>query len=185
MDYRYSYRSRSCVRWFQLHGIMQEIERKFLVRKDGSYKAMASSHSHIRQGYMACKGATVRIRLRDDKAYLTIKGPSRNGGMSRFEFEREILVEEADEMFKLCVGGVIDKTRWIVPYEGHIFEVDEFHGINDGLLFAEVELKTEDEHFEKPLFLGPEVTGNRHFYNSHLLVNPYPQWRETVPEEYR
>ncbi len=164
---------------------MQEIERKFLVRKDGSYKAMASSHSHIRQGYMACKGATVRIRLRDDKAYLTIKGPSRNGGMSRFEFEREILVEEADEMFKLCVGGVVDKTRWIVPYEGHIFEVDEFHGINDGLLFAEVELKTEDEHFEKPPFLGPEVTGNRHFYNSHLLVNPYPQWRETVPEEYR
>lgn len=164
---------------------MQEIERKFLVRKDGSYKAMASSHSHIRQGYMACKGATVRIRLRDDKAYLTIKGPSRNGGMSRFEFEREILVEEADEMFKLCVGGVIDKTRWIVPYKGHIFEVDEFHGINDGLLFAEVELKTEDEHFEKPPFLGPEVTGNRHFYNSHLLVNPYPQWRETVPEEYR
>ena len=164
---------------------MQEIERKFLVRKDGSYKAMASSHSHIRQGYLACKGATVRIRLRDDKAYLTIKGPSRNGGMSRFEFEREILVEEADEMFKLCVGGVIDKTRWIVPYEGHIFEVDEFHGINDGLLFAEVELKTEDEHFEKPPFLGPEVTGNRHFYNSHLLVNPYPQWRETVPEEYR
>ena len=164
---------------------MQEIERKFLVRKDGSYKAMASSHSHIRQGYMACKGATVRIRLRDDKAYLTIKGPSRNGGMSRFEFEREILVEEADEMFKLCVGGVVDKTRWIVPYEGHIFEVDEFHGINDGLLFAEVELKTEDEHCEKPPFLGPEVTGNRHFYNSHLLVNPYPQWRETVPEEYR
>ncbi|MBS7367563.1 MAG: CYTH domain-containing protein [Prevotella sp.] len=168
-----------------MHGIMQEIERKFLVRKDGSYKAMASSHSHIRQGYMACKGATVRIRLRDDKAYLTIKGPSRNGGLSRFEFEREILVEEADEMFKLCVGGVIDKTRWIVPYEGHIFEVDEFHGINDGLLFAEVELKTEDEHFEKPPFLGPEVTGNRHYYNSHLLVNPYPQWRETVPEEYR
>lgn len=164
---------------------MQEIERKFLVRKDGSYKAMASSHSHIRQGYMACKGATVRIRLRDDKAYLTIKGPSRNGGLSRFEFEREILVEEADEMFKLCVGGVIDKTRWIVPYEGHIFEVDEFHGINDGLLFAEVELKTEDEHFEKPPFLGPEVTGNRHYYNSHLLVNPYPKWRETVPEEYR
>lgn len=164
---------------------MQEIERKFLVRKDGSYKAMASSHSHIRQGYMACKGAAVRIRLRDDKAYLTIKGPSRNGGLSRFEFEREILVEEADEMFKLCVGGVVDKTRWIVPYEGHIFEVDEFHGINDGLLFAEVELKTEDEHFEKPPFLGPEVTGNRHFYNSHLLVNPYPQWRETVPEEYR
>lgn len=164
---------------------MQEIERKFLVSRDDSYKTMASSHSHIRQGYMACKGATVRIRLRDDKAFLTIKGPSSNGGMSRFEFEREILVEEADEMFKLCVGGVIDKTRWIVPYEGHIFEVDEFHGINDGLLFAEVELKTEDEHFEKPPFLGPEVTGNRHFYNSHLLINPYPQWRETVPPEFR
>lgn len=164
---------------------MQEIERKFLVKRDDTYKKMASSHSHIQQGYMACKGATVRIRLRDDKAYLTIKGPSRNGGMSRYEFEREIPVTDAQEMLNLCVGGVIDKTRWLVPYEGHTFEVDEFHGANAGLLFAEVELQDEAEDFVRPPFLGPEVTGNRHFYNSHLLTDPYPNWRDTVPEAYR
>ena len=164
---------------------MQEIERKFLVKRDDSFKAMATSHSHIRQGYIACKGATVRIRMRDDKAYLTIKGPSRDGGLSRFEFEREILVGEAEEMLKLCVGGMIDKTRWLVPYEGHIFEVDEFHGMNEGLLFAEVELQSETEEFARPPFLGMEVTGDKHFYNSHLLLNPYPLWRNTLPEEYR
>lgn len=164
---------------------MQEIERKFLVRKDGTYKTMASSHSHIQQGYMQCKGATVRIRLRDEKAFLTIKGPSRNGGLSRYEFEREIPVADAQEMLNLCHGGMVDKTRWIVLYEGHTFEVDEFHGANEGLLFAEVELSDEAEEFEQPPFLGPEVTGNRHFYNSHLLVDPYPNWRDTLPEEYR
>lgn len=134
---------------------------------------------------MQCKGATVRIRLRDEKAFLTIKGPSRNGGLSRYEFEREIPVADAQEMLNLCHGGMVDKTRWIVPYEGHTFEVDEFHGANEGLLFAEVELSDEAEEFEQPPFLGPEVTGNRHFYNSHLLVDPYPNWRDTLPEEYR
>lgn len=164
---------------------MQEIERKFLVRKDGSFKTMASSHSHIQQGYIQCKGATVRIRMRDEKAYLTIKGPSSNGGLSRYEFEREIPVVDAQEMLKLCHGGMVDKTRWIVPFEGHVFEVDEFHGANEGLLFAEVELADEMEDFAHPPFLGVEVTGNRHFYNSHLLVDPYPNWRDTLPEEYR
>lgn len=162
-----------------------EIERKFLVKKDGEYKTMASSHSHIQQGYMSCQGATVRIRLRDEKAYLTIKGPSLNGGMTRYEFEREIPVSDALEMLKLCHGGVVDKTRWLVPYEGHTWEVDEFHGENDGLLFAEVELSSESEEYERPAFIGPEVTGNRHFYNSHLLANPYPLWRDELPEEYR
>ncbi|MCQ2220596.1 MAG: CYTH domain-containing protein [Prevotella sp.] len=164
---------------------MQEIERKFLVSKDETFKTMASSHSHIQQGYMQCKGATVRVRLRDEKAYLTIKGPSRNGGLSRYEFEREIPVADAQEMLGLCHGGMVDKTRWLVPFEGHQFEVDEFHGANEGLLFAEVELKDENEDFLRPPFLGPEVTGNRHFYNSHLLVDPYPNWRDTLPEEYR
>ncbi len=134
---------------------------------------------------MQCKGATVRVRLRDEKAYLTIKGPSRNGGLSRYEFEREIPVADAQEMLDLCHGGMVDKTRWLVPFEGHLFEVDEFHGANEGLLFAEVELKDENEDFLRPPFLGPEVTGNRHFYNSHLLVDPYPNWRDTLPEEYR
>ena len=179
---------KACIFHFSLfieEKYMQEIERKFLVRKDDTYKTMASSHSHIQQGYMSCKGATVRIRLRDEKAYLTIKGPSLNGGMSRYEFEREIPVEDAHEMLKLCHGGVVDKTRWLVPVGKHTFEVDEFHGANEGLLFCEVELGSENEEYERPPFLGPEVTGNRHFYNSHLLADPYPNWRETLPEEYQ
>lgn len=164
---------------------MQEIERKFLVRKGHEYKKVASSHSHIQQGYIQCKGATVRIRLRDDKAFLTIKGPSRDGGLSRYEFEREIPVDDAQQMMTFCSGGTIDKTRWIVPYEGHVFEVDEFHGDNEGLVFAEVELKDADEEFARPSFIGPEVTGNRHFYNSQILANPFPNWRDILPEEFR
>lgn len=164
---------------------MIEIERKFLVKRDGTFKQMATSRSHIQQGYMAVEGATVRIRLRDDKAYLTIKGKSADLGLSRYEFEREIPVDDAHEMLKLCRGGVIDKTRWLVPFEGHTFEVDEFHGANEGLLFAEVELQSADEEFVRPPFLGPEMTGNKHFYNKRLLVDPYPNWREELPEEYR
>ena len=163
----------------------QEIERKFLVKRDGTYKAAASSASEIAQGYMDVNGATVRVRLRDDKAYLTIKGPSRDGGLSRYEFEREIPVEDAREMLKLCHGGLIEKVRYVVPFAGHTFEVDEFKGANDGLLFAEVELSSADEDFEKPEWLGPEVTGDRHFYNKNMLRNPYPLWRQLVPEEYR
>ena len=165
---------------------MQEIERKFLVKKDnGTWRDMATSHSHIAQGYIDCKGATVRIRQRDDKAYLTIKGPSADNGLSRYEFEKEISPEDAVQLMKLCRGGVIDKTRYLVTFGGHTFEVDEFHGINQGLVFAEIELQSADETFERPPFLGPEVTGNKHYYNSHLLAYPYPQWREQVPEEYR
>ena len=164
---------------------MQEIERKFLVKRDGAFKGVAVSASEIAQGYMSVKGATVRIRLRDEKAYLTIKGPSEDGGLSRYEFEREIPVEDAREMLKLCKGGLIEKTRYLVPYGGHTFEVDEFKGDNEGLLFAEVELSSVDEAFEKPEWLGPEVTGDRHFYNKGLLKNPYPTWKQLVPEEYR
>ncbi|MBR4573077.1 MAG: CYTH domain-containing protein [Prevotella sp.] len=156
---------------------MQEIERKFLVKRDGAFKAEASSASEIAQGYMDVKGATVRIRLRDDRAYLTIKSPSRDGGLSRYEFEREIPVEDAREMLKLCRGGLIEKTRYLVPYEGHVFEVDEFKGQNEGLLFAEVELQSADEDFKKPEWLGKEVTGDKHFYNKNLLRNPYPTWK--------
>lgn len=156
---------------------MQEIERKFLVKRDGAFKAEASSASEIAQGYMDVNGATVRIRLRDDRAYLTIKSPSRDGGLSRYEFEREIPVEDAREMLKLCRGGLIEKTRYLVPYEGHVFEVDEFKGQNEGLLFAEVELQSADEDFKKPEWLGKEVTGDRHFYNKNLLRNPYPTWK--------
>jgi CYTH domain-containing protein len=162
-----------------------EIERKFLVKKGGAYKAAASSFSHIQQGYIRAEGATVRIRVRDQKAYLTIKSRSNNGGLSRYEFEKEITLEEASQLMKLCKGGVIDKHRYLVKSGKHTFEVDEFHGDNDGLVMAEVELSYPDEPYEKPDFIGPEVTGDPHFYNSNLLSAPYSTWKRLVPEEYR
>ena len=162
-----------------------EIERKFLVRKGDAYKSAAFSSSHIQQGYIPCEGATVRIRLRDDQAFLTIKGQSVDGGLSRYEFEKEITAEEARQLLKLCRGGVIDKHRYLVKSGDHVFEVDEFHGDNDGLVMAEVELGSEQESFEKPGFIGPEVTGDRRFYNKHMLKFPYCLWRDTLPEEYR
>lgn len=163
-----------------------EIERKFLVKKAGApWRALASSSSNIRQGYLDCRDATVRIRTRNEKAYLTIKSHSLDGGLSRYEFETEIAPVEAMQLLKLCRGGMVEKTRYVVPFEGHKFEVDEFHGANEGLVFAEVELSSQDESFACPEFIGPEVTGNRHFYNSHLLTDNYPNWKEELPEEYR
>lgn len=162
-----------------------EIERKFLVKKDKDYKSRAISCSHIKQGYIAAKGTTVRIRIRDDKGYITIKGPSMNGGLSRYEFEKEISLEEAEQLMRLCEPPVIDKHRYLVEYAGHTFEIDEFHGDNEGLVMAEVELSHEEEAFEKPDFIGPEVTGDRRFYNSHLRINPFTIWRASLPEEYR
>ena len=162
-----------------------EIERKFLVRKGDAYKRAAFSNSHIQQGYIPADGATVRVRTRDDKAYLTIKGKSVNGGMTRYEFEKEITLDEARSLLKLCKGGVVDKQRWLVKSGNHTFEVDEFFGDNSGLVMAEVELSSEDEVYEKPDFIGMEVTGDRRFYNSHLLTNPYSNWKDSIPEEYR
>lgn len=152
-----------------------EIERKFLVI--GPFKEQASSHTHIIQGYISSqKGRTVRVRLRDKKAYLTIKGPSRDGGLSRYEFEKEITIDEGLSLLTLCEPGVIEKDRWLVPCGKHTFEVDEFFGENEGLLLAEVELSAPDEPFEKPSFLGQEVTGDRRYYNSSLRINPYRNW---------
>ena len=162
-----------------------EIDRKFLVRKGDAYKHAAFSSSHIRQGYIAADGATVRVRTRDDKAYLTIKGKSVNGGITRYEFEKEITPEEALHLLELCKGGVIDKRRYLVKSGEHVFEVDEFYGDNEGLVIAEVELEREDESYEKPDFIGREVTGDRRFYNSHLLRYPFNLWKGTLPEEYR
>lgn len=162
-----------------------EIERKFLVKHGHAYRLAASSVSHIRQGYIPADGATVRVRMRDDKAYLTIKGKSSDGGMTRYEFEKEITLDEASHLLELCRGGVIDKHRYLVKSGRHIFEVDEFHGVNDGLVMAEVELGSETEVFEKPDFIGPEVTGDMHFYNSHMLGNPYSDWKQLVPKDYR
>lgn len=162
-----------------------EIERKFLVKKGDAYKSVAFSSSHIQQGYIPADGATVRVRTRDDKAYLTIKGKSVNGGMTRYEFEKEITLDEARQLLLLCKGGVIDKRRYLVKSGNHTFEVDEFYGDNEGLVLAEVELSDEAEAFEKPSFIGVEVTGDKRFYNSHMLSYPFRLWRDTLPEEYR
>ena len=155
-----------------------EIERKFLVLDD-SYKHEAYSSSHIRQGYICSeRGKTVRIRTRDDRAYLTIKGPSLDGGLSRYEFEQEIPYDDAEHLMTLCEPGIIDKTRWLVRSGEHTFEVDEFHGENDGLTVAEVELGNEHETPKIPHFIGKEVTGDRRYYNAQLRRNPYRLWRE-------
>ena len=162
-----------------------EIERKFLVKKGGAYRNASYAKSHIQQGYIPAEGATVRVRIRDEKAYLTIKSRSTDGGLSRYEFEKEITPEEALHLLELCKGGVIDKRRYLVKSGEHVFEVDEFYGDNEGLVIAEVELEREDESYEKPDFIGREVTGDRRFYNSHLLRYPFNLWKGTLPEEYR
>ena len=153
-----------------------EIERKFLVLND-SYKQESFSHSHIRQGYICSeRGRTVRVRIRDDRAYLTIKGPSLDGGLSRYEFEKEILLEEGEQLMRLCEPGIIDKVRWLVKSGEHTFEVDEFFGENEGLVMAEVELSAVGESPKMPDFIGKEVTGDRRFYNSQLRRHPYREW---------
>ncbi|MBQ8702019.1 MAG: CYTH domain-containing protein [Prevotella sp.] len=163
----------------------QEIERKFLVR-GSAYKELATDSSRIRQGYiLSSHGRTVRVRIRDDKAFLTIKGPAQEGHFGRYEFETEITPEEGTELMKLCEDGIIDKTRYLVPCDGHTFEVDEFYGDNAGLVMAEVELSSEDEEFEKPDFIGLEVTGDKRFYNGHMRKMPFIVWRGTIPREYR
>ena len=129
-----------------------EIERKFLVRKGDAYKSAAFSSSRIKQGYIPAQGATVRIRVRDKQGFLTIKGKSYNGGMSRYEFEKEITPDEAENLLQLCQGGLIDKTRYLVKVGSHVFEVDEFYGENQGLVMAEVELKDENEELNECAF---------------------------------
>ena len=158
----------------------QEIERKFLV--DGDWRPLVASSSRIAQGYICSDSwRTVRVRLRDGRGYLTIKGPSADGGLSRYEWEKEIDPADASELMRLCRGGVIDKTRHLVPYDGHVFEVDEFHGENEGLVVAEVELSDPAEPFGRPPFLGREVTGDRRYYNSQLMQHPYRTWADAAP----
>jgi adenylate cyclase len=153
-----------------------EIERKFLVK--GEFRSKAVESTRIVQGYIcAAQGRTVRIRIRDNKAYITIKGSTGPTGFTRYEWEKEISVEDGKELLRLCEPSLIEKTRYIVQYGDHLFEVDEFSGENAGLIIAEVELESEDEHFEKPVWLGKEVTGDSRYYNSYLFGNPYSGWR--------
>ena len=160
-----------------------EIERKFLV-KSGDFKKEAFSSSRIKQGYIcSTSGRTVRVRIRDEKGYLTIKGPSDANGLSRYEFEKEITLDEAEHLMQLCEPGMIDKTRYLVKSGKHTFEVDEFYGDNEGLVMAEVDLEYEEEPYEKPHFIGREVTGDKRFYNSNLQKEPFIVWRATLPPE--
>ena len=152
-----------------------ETERKFLVTDDG-YKAQAVRSYSIRQGYIAHdSGRSVRVRIRDGQGILTVKGPHLSE-TSRLEWEKELTLQEAEELFLLCKPGAVEKTRWVVPSGDRFFEVDEFHGENEGLVLAEIELGSEDEAFGKPSWLGTEVTGDKRYYNSYLARNPFKTW---------
>lgn len=155
---------------------MIEIERKFLV-KDDSFKRDAFTESHIAQGYLSSvPERTVRVRIKGNKGFLTIKGISNESGLSRFEWEKEIPVDEAKNLLLLCEKGVIDKTRFEVKLGNHVYEVDVFHGQNEGLIIAEIELDSETETFEKPNWIGNEVTSDKRYYNSYLSNTPYKNW---------
>ncbi len=154
----------------------KEIERKFLVK--GDFKKNVKKEKRIIQGYLSSvPERTVRVRIKGEKGFITVKGIGNESGASRFEWEKEIPVEEVKELLKICEPGIIDKTRYLVDVGNHTFEVDEFYGDNEGLIVAEVELKEENEEFEKPDWLGEEVTGDKKYYNSMLMKNPYKNWK--------
>jgi adenylate cyclase len=154
----------------------QEIERKFLVV--GDYKSLATKKTRIRQAYLSSvPERIVRVRIKGDKGFITIKGIVSKSGTSRFEWEKEIPLDDAKNLLELCEPGMIDKTRYIIEEPGGLqFEVDEFYGDNQGLTIAEIELPTEDHPFEKPKWLGKEVTAKAKYYNSMLLKKPFKKW---------
>lgn len=155
----------------------QEIERKFLVKE--GYKQYAFMHTRITQGYLSfVPERIVRIRINGEKGFITIKGISDLSGISRYEWEKEIPVDEARELLALCEPGIIDKTRYLVQVGKFTFEVDEFYGENEGLVVAEVELASEEDLFDKPEWLGDEVTGDKRYYNSKLARNPFLKWQQ-------
>ena len=155
---------------------MIEIERKFLVRST-SFKDEAINVVRIIQGFLnRDPERTVRVRIKDEQGVLTVKGLSSNDGLTRFEWEKNISKNDAKSLLEFCEHGVIDKLRYEVRIADHVFEVDEFFGDNEGLIIAEIELKTEDEHFIKPQWLGEEVTGDPKYYNSQLSKQPYKTW---------
>lgn len=155
---------------------MQEIERKFLVKND-SFKTLATAKKEIAQGYLNTNPErTIRVRISNEKAFLTIKGKGNESGMTRFEWEKEIPLEEGKALLLLCEKGVIEKTRFEIVVGKHRFEVDEFYDENKGLIVAEIELSDENEAFEKPDWLGIEVTNDERYYNAYLSKNPFKNW---------
>lgn len=155
---------------------MIEIERKFLVTSTAFLDEFRAKN-RIVQGYLSSvPERTVRVRIKGDKGYLTIKGESSDSGMSRMEWEKEIALEEAEQLLLLCEAGVIDKIRYEIPVGKHLYEVDVFSGENEGLILAEIELESENETFENPNWLGMEVTNDTRYYNAYLSQKPFKTW---------
>ena len=155
---------------------MLEIERKFSV-KNTTFLANAKESYKITQGYLNTdKNRTVRVRIKGDKGFITVKGISSADGLQRFEWEKEIDVKDAEALLLLCEDFVIDKTRYLFPFNDVVFEVDVFEGANKGLIIAEVELQTTDQQFEKPDWLGEELTGDERYYNAYLSNQPFTTW---------
>ena len=149
--------------------MLQEIERKFLV--NGDFRNEAFKAVHIVQGYLSrVPERVVRIRIKDQKGFITIKGKNNASGATRFEWEKEIPVEEAKKLLELCEPGLVDKTRYLINNTDgkHTWEVDVYHGRKEGIIIAEIELCDENEAFDRPSWLGEEVTGDRRYYNSSL-----------------
>jgi adenylate cyclase len=156
---------------------MIEIERKFLVQSD-AFKQLATTKHHIAQGYLnSHPERTVRIRIMGESGFLTIKGKGSESGTTRLEWETELSLMEAKPLLSICEDGIIDKIRHEIPAGKHVFEVDEFFGENEGLVVAEIELSSEDEPFEKPAWLGMEVTSDYRYYNAFLSKNPFKSWK--------
>lgn len=156
-----------------------EIERKFLVK--GDYKSQSSKSFRIKQGYLSLsKKNVVRVRIKGEKAYITIKNIPEKETIIRNEWEYEIPVSDAEQMLFLCQSAIIDKTRYLVNVGNHVFEVDEFYGDNEGLLIAEIELDAENETFKKPDWLGDEVTGDMKYHNSYISLHPYKEWKDKI-----
>lgn len=155
---------------------MLEIERKFAV-KSTNFLANAKESYKITQGYLNTdKNRTVRVRIKGNKGFITVKGISSADGLSRFEWEKEINIKDAEALLLLCEDFVIDKTRYIIPFDTVVFEVDVFEGANKGLVVAEVELESTEQQFEKPEWLGEELTGDERFYNAYLSNVPFTSW---------
>ena len=156
---------------------MNEIERKFLVTST-EFLSESIRSNRIVQGYLNSNPErTVRIRIKGTQGFITIKGKGNESGTTRFEWEREIEVTEAEQLLLLCEDGVIDKVRYEIPSGKHLYEVDVFEGDNKGLIIAEIELNDENESFEKPNWLGEEVTGDDRYYNASLSVSSYKNWK--------
>lgn len=155
---------------------MVEIERKFLVISE-AFIGESFAQKRIVQAYLSSvPERTVRIRIKGDKGFITIKGKSNDSGTTRLEWEKEISLSEAESLLSICESGIIDKIRYEVKVGNHFFEVDVFSGENEGLIIAEIELQSENEWFEKPIWLGEEVTNDERFYNSFLSKKPFKTW---------